>query len=194
MGEPAPCRPEHLADRFEQVLGHAAAFEDKAHEREERDRQQRVVAHDPEDAFGQGLQQFGLQEAEIDRDDAEKQAVGGEREGNWIAEQQKDDERREHQRRQVGDQHRRHSTAPFRNSSTTGSWCCSRGSGMRPNRKAARLMISDTPCKASSRNPTGIISLIGHRNSPPASAENSWRVYASTTNGQASTMMMTAIG
>jgi len=49
---------EHLADGLEQVLGHARALEDDAHQREERDRQQRVVLHDAEDAQGQGLEQI----------------------------------------------------------------------------------------------------------------------------------------
>ncbi len=48
---------------------------------------------------------------------------------------------------------------------------------MRPSRNAIRLMISETPCNASSRNPTGISSLTGQRSSPPASLEYSWSRY-----------------
>ena len=44
VGEAAADRAEQLADRVEQVLGHAAALEDQPHEREERHREQRVVA------------------------------------------------------------------------------------------------------------------------------------------------------
>ena len=44
IGEAAAHRAEQLADRVEQVLGHAAALEDQPHEGEERHRQQRVVA------------------------------------------------------------------------------------------------------------------------------------------------------
>ncbi len=145
IGEPAAHRPEHLADRLEQILGHAAAFEDQAHEGEKRDRQQRVVAHDAEDALRQSLQQLRLQQAEIDRNDAEEQAVGGQRERHRVAEQQKDDQRREHQRRQIGDQKSGHFTAVLSVSSRIGSRCCSSGSGIRPSRKPMRLMISDPP-------------------------------------------------
>jgi hypothetical protein len=68
-GQAAPDRPEQLADRIEQVLGHSRAFEDQAHEREERDREQRVVLHDPEDAQGQRLQQRLWHQSHLDADD-----------------------------------------------------------------------------------------------------------------------------
>ena len=63
VGDAAADRAEQLADGVEQVLGHAAALEDQAHEREERDREQRGIAHDAEHALGQRLQQRGLQQA-----------------------------------------------------------------------------------------------------------------------------------
>src|SRR6266403_1635782 len=98
-----------------------------------------------EDALRQSLQQLRLQQAEIDRDDAEEQAVGGQRERHRVAEQQKDDQRREHQRRQIGDQKSGHFTAVLSVSSRIGSRCLSSGSGIRPSRKPMRLMISDPP-------------------------------------------------
>ena len=57
-----------------------------------------------------------------------------------------------------------------------------------------RLMISETPCNASSRNPTGISSLTGQRSSPPASLEYSLIWYELTKIGQDRAMMMIAIG
>ncbi len=100
--------PEQLAYGFEQILGHAGAFENEPHERKERDREQRLVAHHPEDALGQGLEQ---RPGEIDHaarigselyaDDEEHQPDGGEREGDRIAGEQDQDERREHDRREV---------------------------------------------------------------------------------------------
>ena len=55
VGEAAAHRPEQLADRVEQVLGHAGALEDQPHEGEERDGEQRVVADDAEEAVRQRL-------------------------------------------------------------------------------------------------------------------------------------------
>jgi predicted nucleic acid-binding Zn-ribbon protein len=56
-GDTAPHRAKELADRVEQVLGHAGPLQDQAHECEERHRQQRVVVHDAVDAFGVRLQE-----------------------------------------------------------------------------------------------------------------------------------------
>ena len=64
--------------------------------------EQRLVAHDAEDALGQRLEEGRREQAELDADHAPGQAVGGEREGDRVAEQQHDDQRREHQRRHVG--------------------------------------------------------------------------------------------
>ena len=57
VGEAAAHGAEQLADGFEQVLGHARAFEDQPHEGEERDRQQRLVRHHAVDALRQRVQQ-----------------------------------------------------------------------------------------------------------------------------------------
>ncbi len=98
IGEPAAHRPEQLAHGVEQVLGEAAAFEDRAHEGEERDRQQQLVGGDAEDALRQRLQQDEVEMPEIDREEAEAQADERQRERDRIADQQEDDEPREHQR------------------------------------------------------------------------------------------------
>ena len=92
---------EQLPDRVEQVFRHAGALENKAHEGEERDRQQRLVVHYAEDALGKSLQEVRLEQSEFDADDGEEQAVGGECEGDRIAEQQEEHEGDEHDRGHV---------------------------------------------------------------------------------------------
>ena len=62
-------------------------------------REQRVVVHHAVDALGQRLQEVRAELAELDADDGEEQADGAERKCCRIAEQQHDDERREHDRR-----------------------------------------------------------------------------------------------
>ena len=77
VGEPARHRAEQLTDAFEQVLGEAASLEDRAHEGEERDRQQQVVRHDAERPVGQRLKELRSEVADLDRRDAEGEAEGG---------------------------------------------------------------------------------------------------------------------
>ena len=77
LRETAADRPEHLADGVEQFLGHAAALEHQAHQREEGNRQQGVVLDDAEDAR-QRLEDAGRQQTDLDADEAEQQAAGGE--------------------------------------------------------------------------------------------------------------------
>jgi hypothetical protein len=101
IGHAAADRPEQLADGVEQVFRHAGAFQDQAHEGEEGNRQQGVVGHDAEDAVRQRLQQFRLQQAQFDADQAEEQAVGSQRKCHRKARQQEDDQRAEHDRREV---------------------------------------------------------------------------------------------
>ena len=100
--QPAADRTEELADGVEQILRHARSFEDQAHEREERDGEQSLVAHHGVDAVGQHLKEGRREEAELDADQAPGEAVEGEREGDRIAEQQHDHQRSEHQGRHVG--------------------------------------------------------------------------------------------
>ena len=106
--EPAADGPEELADGVEQVLGHARAFENKSHEGEKRNREQNVIVHDPVDALRQCLQEIRTKQPELDADQGEDEAIGGERECNRIAEQQEDHERREHDWRHVVDERRHH--------------------------------------------------------------------------------------
>ena len=89
-------RAEQLADGVEQVFSHAGSFEDQAHEGEEGDGQQRVVGHDAEDAFRQRLEQRTVQQAKLDADQAEQDAVGSKRESHRKAEQQEQDHGRKH--------------------------------------------------------------------------------------------------
>ena len=65
MRQAAAHRAEQLPDRVEQVLGHAGAFKHQAHEGEERDGEQRVVAHHAVHAVGQRLQEVGRECAEL---------------------------------------------------------------------------------------------------------------------------------
>ena len=57
VGEAAADGAEQLPDGVEQVLGHAGPLQHQSHEREERDRQQRVVVHHAVDALGKRLQE-----------------------------------------------------------------------------------------------------------------------------------------
>ena len=206
VGEAAAHRPEQLADRVEQVLGHAGALEDQPHEREERHREQRVVRHHAPDALGQRLEQRRLQQAEVDAEEAERDADGGQRERHRKAEQQDDDQADEHQRRDVGDQpgaHRRprassdvrglqraHATLRFELAlarDLLGELLLGglrvvplERIGMWPRRNAMRLMSSETPCRISSANPTGTSSRAGQMMRPPALVDTSLRTYEST--------------
>ena len=67
-----------------------------------------VSLFDPVDALRQGLEKVRVKLAELNADDGEEQADGAERKCRRIAEQQHDDERREHDGRQIGDNKRGH--------------------------------------------------------------------------------------
>jgi hypothetical protein len=97
-----------LPDRIEQILGHAGSFEDDAHESEERDGEQRLVRHDAPETFGQRVEKRPGERdvaARIGRqlhaDEKEEQAVGGEREGGGVADDEKDHQPGEHDWRHV---------------------------------------------------------------------------------------------
>src|SRR5450759_3695524 len=90
VSEAAAHGAEQLPDSVEQVLRHAGSFEHQPHKREERNRQQRVVAHHPVDAFWQGLQEVGDEQTELDTEQREDQPDRAEREGRRITEQQKE--------------------------------------------------------------------------------------------------------
>ena len=73
IGKAATHRAEQLADGVEQVFRHAGSFKYQAHECEEWDGQQRIVAHDAIDALGQSLQEVGYEKAELDANQRENQ-------------------------------------------------------------------------------------------------------------------------
>ena len=94
-------RAKHLGHGFQQVLGHAAALQDDAHEREERNGQQRVVLHDAEHAQRQRLEQVGGEQPDLHADQAEEQAGGRQGKRHRKAGQQEEQQAREHQRDEV---------------------------------------------------------------------------------------------
>ncbi len=102
QGKSAAHRPEELADGVEQVLRHARSFQHQPHEGEERHGEQRLVAHHGEEAIGQRLEERRREETELYANQAPGEAVEGEGEGDRVAEQQHDHQRREHQGRHVG--------------------------------------------------------------------------------------------
>ena len=91
VGHAAAYRAEQLPDRIEQVLGQAAALEDGAHEREERDRQQQVVGDDAEQLIGEVAEKVRRDEPQLDADEAEEQAGRRQRERRRIADQHEED-------------------------------------------------------------------------------------------------------
>jgi hypothetical protein len=104
IGKAAAHGAEQLPDGVEQVLRHAGSFEYQAHEGEERNRQQSVIAHHAIDAFRQGLQEVGDEQAKLDTEQREDQPTGAEREGRRITEQQKKHQGAEHDRRHIVDE------------------------------------------------------------------------------------------
>ncbi len=89
-------RAKQLADGVQHVFGHAGAFQYQAHEGKERYRQQRIVTHDVVYLIWQRLQQLGAQQLKVDADPAEQQAHSTKGKGYRIADQQKSDQRTEH--------------------------------------------------------------------------------------------------
>jgi hypothetical protein len=101
IGQPAAYGAEKLADRIEQVLGETAAFQDRAHEGEERDREQQVVGDDAVKLVGEVAEKVGADQAVLDAEKGEEQADRRERESRRIADQHEHDQPREHERRHV---------------------------------------------------------------------------------------------
>jgi hypothetical protein len=112
VGETTAHRAEELTQGVEQFFGHAAAFQHQAHEGEERDRQQRVVLHDPVHPLRQCLQQQRLQQAQLHAHEAEQQSHRRQRERHRIAEQQDHHQAGKHQGPDVRDQPRGHAVLP----------------------------------------------------------------------------------
>ena len=173
-------------------------------------RQQRVVLHDAEDAQRQRLHQRGRQQAELDADEAEEQAAGGQRERHREAHQQEDDQAGEHDRRHVGVEEFDHALgsvvrrlrglrllAPDRLGEFLfgGLGLLRRvGSSIRPRRKAMRLISSDTPCSPSSAKPSGTSAYTGQRIRPPALDDISPLSRPLITSGQTSSITATTNG
>src|SRR5258707_6044043 len=142
------------------------------------------------------MEQRGSQQSQLDSDDAEEQAVRSERERHRITDEQEHDERREHQWRHVGYEECRHfaSSALRAITSSIGSSCFSDGSGMRPFRKATRLISSDTPCSVSRKKPAGTSARASQRIRPPALPDTSLLFQAFMKIGHDSHTMYPAIG
>ncbi len=141
--------PNSCPIEFEQVLGQAAALEDRAHEREERDRQQELVRDDAVELVGQVAEEVRANETELDADEAEEQAGRGQRERRRIADQHEQDHAPEHQRRHVVAHEGDHCSG-FSYLKSASITCSS---------AAMRLMISEIPCSAIKKKPTGSIEL-----------------------------------
>src|SRR5439155_4371458 len=122
--------------------------------------------------LGQRLQQRGLERPHGDPDQSEYEADGAERERDRVTDQQHHHQPGEHHRGQHLEGHQ------------TGSFKLKAVAGMRPRRNATRLMISETPWRASSEKATGISSLTGQRISPPGSEEYSFTWIEFTSEGQ----------
>ena len=93
--------PNNCPIEFEQVFGEAAALQDRAHEGEERDRQQQVVRDDAEQLIGEVAEEVRRDQTQLDPDEAEEQAREGKREGGRITDRHEDDHAPEHQGRHV---------------------------------------------------------------------------------------------
>ena len=157
IAEAAADRPEQLAHRIEHVFGEPAALEDRAHEREKRNREQQVVGKNAaEHPARNGLKKVEIEESEMDREEAERKSDRGKREGHREADQHGENQTAEHQRRH---HFQRNHCVGLSYFASIVTWPCS---------AAMRLMTSETPCNASITKPAGITNLIGQRIRPPA--------------------------
>ncbi len=98
VGDAAGDLAEQLPGALQQVFGEAAALQDRAHEGEERNRQQQVVGNDAVEAERQCLQEGRVEVPGGDADQAEEQADRGEREGHRKPDQHEQDHGPEHER------------------------------------------------------------------------------------------------
>ncbi len=94
--ETAPQGAEQLADGLQQVLGHAAPFEDQAHKGEEGNCQHGFILDNSHDPERQRLEEGILKEAEFHADESEGETGGREAEGDGEAGKQKEKETGEH--------------------------------------------------------------------------------------------------
>jgi hypothetical protein len=98
-GEPAGHRAEQLAGAFEQILGEAAAFQDRAHQGEKGNGKQQFVRDDAVDAQRQAAKVFRWKEAEIDAQHPTGETEGGQRKCDRKPDEHHDDQAAEHERR-----------------------------------------------------------------------------------------------
>ncbi len=101
VGETPAQAAEQLPEAFEQVFGKSTSFEDRAHQREERDGEQQVVRDDGEHLERQVAQEVRHEQSEFDAEDGEQKTHCADREGRRIADDHAEDQPREHQRGHV---------------------------------------------------------------------------------------------
>ena len=162
IGKATANRPKQLAEGIEKVLCQATPLENRAHEGEERDRQQQVVRDDAEQLIGQVAEEIWTDQAEFDTDKSEEQSGCRQRECRRISDEHENNHACEHQGREVLADPAHCKGFSYLNST---SMTCSSA--------AMRLMISETPCNAIKKNPTGSSSFTGQRINPPAFDEAS---------------------
>ena len=81
-----------MAEAFEQIFGEAAPFEDDPHEGEEGDGQQQFVRKHRKQLVGEVAEEIRRDQAQLDGDEAEEQADGGQRKGGRIADHHERDQ------------------------------------------------------------------------------------------------------
>src|SRR5690242_868609 len=113
-----------------------------------------------------------MDQAELDAEESEEQPCRCQREGCRIANQHEQHHAAEHQGRKVRADPAHCSGFSYLKSM---SMTCSSA--------ATRLMISEMPCNAIRKNPTGSSSFTGQRSSPPAFDDSSWSLQDSTNHG-----------
>src|ERR1035437_8841799 len=123
-----------------------------------------------------------MKQPQLDADEPEQDAVGGERKSDRIADQKEDHQRPEHHGRHVVGQQFYHAAGSPRSLRSASASCSSRlgpsffsdGSGIKPRKKATRLISSEIPCRTSRRKPIGTIRRAGQTIRPPALDDSSW--------------------
>ena len=74
-----------------------AFLEHQSHEDEERNGQQDVVRHHPENAFGHGVEEVPVEDAELDADEGEEEGCAAQRERDRIPAEDDQEDHHEHQ-------------------------------------------------------------------------------------------------
>jgi hypothetical protein len=159
--EAAAQTAEKLPKAFEQILGQPAALENRSHEGEERNCEQKIVGENGEKLKCEVAKKIGRDQPQLNTDQSEEQTDRGQGKRGRIANHHEQHQPSEHEGRHILPHQIRHCTGL----SYDRSW------RWRAMRAAAHLMISEIPCRATSANPSGSVSLTGHRSKPPALAE-----------------------